>query len=128
MRRAAFIAGVLVFALTGCGKTYKFDLAVTVTNDADGSPIAGATIHRNMWGEKSDPKTPETVLRTDAAGQVSEQLSVSDTAFGAGKPTWYLRVSRDGFEPEIVEFKPAKPPADAHTRLEVPIKLRPVKR
>jgi hypothetical protein len=128
MRRAAVVTVVLLFALAGCGKTYTFDLAVSVTNDADGSPVEGATIRRNMWGEKSDPKTPEAVLRTDASGRASEQFTVSGTAFGAGKPTWYLRVSGDGFEPQIVEFKPAQPPADAHTRLEVPVKLRPARR
>jgi hypothetical protein len=127
MSRAPMIALVIVFGAVGCGKVYRFDLEVTVTNDADGSPVEGATIHRNMWGEKTDPKTPETIIVTDAAGRASEQFTVPASAFSSGKPTWYLRVSKEGFRTETVEFKPTKLPADGSARLEVPIKLVPPK-
>ena len=99
-----------------------------MTSSADGSPLEGVAIHRNMWGEKTDPKTAETILLTDAAGRAAEEFTVSDTAFSAGKPTWYLRVFKEGFEPAIVEIKPDKVPREARTRLDVPIKLRPARR
>jgi hypothetical protein len=128
MSRALAIALAILFGAVGCSRVYQFDLEVTVTSDADGSPIEGATIHRNMWGEKPDPKTPETVIVTDAAGRAGEQLSVPASAFSSGKPTWYLRVSKEGFRTEAVEFKPTKLPADGSARLEVPIKLVPLKK
>ena len=128
MTRSVWVSLALLFSALGCGRTYQFELDVTVTNSADGSPVEGATIHRNMWGEKTDPKTAETTLHTDAAGRATEEFSTSNTAFNSGKPTWYLRVFKDGFEPEIVEIKPAKPPTETRTRLEVPVKLRPVQR
>ena len=127
-RRAAVLVIALALAGGGCSRTYSFNYVATVTNEADGTPIAGATIRRNMWGEKSDPKTAETIVETDAAGQATEEFSVPAAAFGAGRPTWYLRVSKDGFEPAIVEIKPTQPPSEAHTQLDVPIKLRPVKK
>jgi hypothetical protein len=127
MSRVLAIALVILFGAGGCGRVYRFDLEVIVTNDTDGSPVAGATIHRNMWGEKTDPKTPETVIVTDASGRAGEQFSVPDSAFSSGKPTWYLRVSKEGFRTEAVEFKPTKLPADGSARLEVPIKLVPLK-
>lgn len=126
MRAAALL--VLLPALAGCTRTYTFDLEVTVVNEADGTPVPGATVRRNMWGEKTDPKTPESELVTDASGRAAESFSVPSTAFSSGKPTWYLRVSREGFEPQIVEFKPAKVPRESHTRLEVPVPLRPLGR
>jgi hypothetical protein len=128
MPRAVVISLALVLGAGGCGRSYQFELAVTVTSVPDGSPIEGAVIHRNMWGEKTDPKMTETVLHTDAAGRAAEEFTVSDTAFSAGKPTWYLRVSKEGFEPEIVEIKPTKVPMEPRTRLDVPIQLRPIKR
>jgi hypothetical protein len=127
MLRAIAVPLALLFATMGCSRTYQFELEVQVTSTTDHSPIEGAAIHRNMWGEKTDPKTPETVIHTDSAGRAAEAFSVTDGAFRAGKPTWYLRVFKDGFEPEIVEIKPAKPPAGPLTRLDIPIKLRPVK-
>jgi hypothetical protein len=128
MARAVVVSLVLMFGVVGCSRSYQFELDVAVTNAVDGSPIEGAAIHRNMWGEKTDPKTAETIFHTDATGRAAETFTVSDTAFSAGKPTWYLRVSREGFEPEIVEIKPAKVPTENRTRLDVPIQLRPAKR
>jgi hypothetical protein len=64
------------------------------------------------------------ILRTDAAGRVTDSFAVTDAAFSAGKPTWLLRVFKEGYEPEIVEFKPRVAPTETRTRLEVPIKLR----
>ena len=58
----------------------------------------------------------------------AEEFTVSDTAFSSGKPTWYLRVMKEGFETEIVDFRPSQPPTEASIRLEVPVKLRPIKR
>jgi hypothetical protein len=124
MPRTAALLAVVLVGLLGCGRTYHFELEATVTSEADGTPIAGATIHRNMWGEKSDPKTEELILRTDAAGRASDSFAVTDAAFGAGKPMWLLRVSKEGYEPEIVEFKPRVAPTESRTRLEVPVKLR----
>jgi hypothetical protein len=128
MARAVVVSLALVLGVVGCGRTYQFELDVAVTSAVDGSPIEGVAIHRNMWGEKTDPKTAETILHTDAAGRAAETFTVSDIAFSAGKPTWYLRVSREGFEPEIIEIKPAKVPTENRTRLDVPIQLRPAKR
>lgn len=128
MPRAVFVSLALLFGVAGCGRSYQFDLIVTVVNGADGSPIEGAAIHRNMWGEKSDPKTAEVVLRSDAAGRAVDRFTVTDTAFSSGKPTWYLRVMKEGFETEIVDFRPSQPPTEASIRLEVPVKLRPIKR
>jgi len=128
MPRAVIVSLALLFGVVGCSRSYQFEMAVTITSAGDDSPVEGATIHRNMWGEKTDPKTAETTLHTDAAGRAAETFTVSDTAFSAGKPTWYLRVSREGFEPEIVEIKPAKVPTENPTRLDVPIKLRPMRR
>ena len=90
------------------------------------APVEGVTIHRNMWGERTDPKTAETVFHTDGAGRGTESFTVSDAAFGSGKPTWLLRLSKDGFESATVEFKPEKAPTVAHTRLEVNVELKPV--
>src|SRR5689334_13601251 len=118
MPRAAVASLVLLLGVVGCSRSYQFELAVTVTSAADDSPIEGAVIRRNMWGEKTDPKTAETILHTDAAGRATETFAVSDTAFSAGKPTWYLRVSKEGFEPQIVEIKPAKVPIEARTQLD----------
>jgi len=126
MTRAATLFGALLI-LTGCGKTYRFDLEATVTSEADDSPIEGATIHRNMWGEKSDPKTEEEILRTDGAGRATDSFTATDSSFSAGKPMWLLRVFKEGYEPQIVEFKPRLAPVDSRTRLEVPVKLRPLK-
>lgn len=126
MTRAAALLGALII-LTGCGKSYRFDLEATVISEADDSPIEGATIHRNMWGEKTDPKTEEVVLRTDGAGRAMDSFTATDSSFSAGKPMWLLRVFKEGYEPQIVEFKPRLAPVDSRTRLEVPIKLRPLK-
>ena len=128
MPRAVFVSLVLLFGVAGCGRSYQFDLVVTVVDSANGSPIEGAAIHRNMWGEKSDPKTAEVILLSDAAGRAVDRFSVTDVAFSAGKPTWYLRVMKEGYETEIVEFKPSQPPTETSIYLEVPVKLRPIKR
>jgi hypothetical protein len=128
MSRAAEFAGAVLIACTGCGKTYQFDLDVTVADEATGFLVAGATLYRNMWGEKTDPKTNEPVLRTDDSGRASDSFTVAEAAFSAGKPTWLLRVFKDGYEPQIVEFKPRAAPLDTRTRLEVAIKLRREKR
>jgi hypothetical protein len=128
MPRAVFVSFGILIGVAGCGRSYQFDLVVTVVNSADGVPIEGAAIHRNMWGEKSDPKTAEVILLSDTAGRAVDRFTVTDTAFSAGKPTWYLRVMKEGFETEIVEFKPSKPPAETSIHLEVPVKLRPIKR
>ena len=85
MPRIAALSAAVLIGLSGCGKTYQFELEATVTSEADGTPIAGATIHRNMWGEKSDPKTEEVVLRTDAAGRAVDSFAVTDAAFSAGQ-------------------------------------------
>jgi hypothetical protein len=127
MTRAATLFGALL-VLTGCGKTYRFDLEVTVTSEADGSPIEGATLYRNMWGEKTDPKTEEVVLRTDGAGRAADSFTATDSSFSAGKPMWLLRVFKEGYEPQIVEFKPRLAPVDSRTRLEVPVKLQRLQR
>ena len=127
MPRTLLVSLALLFTAGGCSRTYQFKVEVAVTNAADGSPIEGAAVHRNMWGEKTDPKTLETVVHTHSDGRASEAFSVTDGAFRSGKPTWYLRVFKDGFEPEIVEIKPAKLPTGPLTLLEVPIKLRPTK-
>jgi hypothetical protein len=126
MTRAATLLGVLL-VLTGCGKTYRFDLEATVTSEADDSPIEGATLYRNMWGEKTDPKTEEVELRTDGAGRAVDSFTATDSSFSAGKPVWLLRVFKEGYEPQIVEFKPRLAPAHSRTRLEVAVKLRPLK-
>jgi hypothetical protein len=125
MRRIATFSFVLLCA-TGCRQSHQFELVVIVVNATNGSPVEGVTIHRNMWGERTDPKTAETVFHTDGTGRGTESFPVSDTAFGSGKPTWLLRLSKDGFEPATVEFKPAKAPTVAHTRLEVNVELKPV--
>jgi hypothetical protein len=130
MPRAAKLLGALMIALiffTGCGKTYRFDLEATVIDEATGAPIEAATLYRNMWGEKTDPKMEETMLRTDGSGRAAESFTVTDAAFSAGKPMWLLRVFKEGYEPQFVEFKPRVAPVDSRTRLEVPIKLRPVR-
>lgn len=127
MSRIAALSAAVLIGLSGCGRTYQFELEATVTSEADGTLIAGATIHRNMWGEKSDPKTEEVVLRTDSAGRAVDSFAVTDAAFSAGKPMWLLRVFKEGYEPEIVEIKPRVAPAGSRTRLEVPVKLRRVK-
>ena len=80
-----------------------------------------------MGGEER-PEESETILRSDAAGRAAEGFTVTDTAFSSGKPTRYLRVTKEGFETEIVEIRPTKAPTETSTRLDVPIKLRPVKR
>jgi hypothetical protein len=126
--RASTALLFLLPALAGCNRTFTFDLEVTVTNEADGTPVAGATVRRNMWGEKTDPKTPETVLVTDTSGRAAESCCGSSTAFSTGNPTWYLRVSKEGFEPQVVEFKPAKVPRESHSRLEAPVPLKPLER
>jgi hypothetical protein len=128
MSRAATLIGVVLLTCGGCTKTHRFDLEVIVTDEVDGSPIAGVELYRNMWGEKSDPKTAETVLRTDDSGRASESFTVTDAAFSAGKPMWLLRIFKEGYDSQIVEFKPRAAPVDTRTRLDVEIKLRREKR
>jgi|SoiMethySBSTD1v2_1073268.scaffolds.fasta_scaffold5075099_1 hypothetical protein len=124
MSRAAVVIGLVLFTCGGCAKSYRFDLEVTVTDEADGSPIVGVTLHRNMWGEKTDPKTAETVLLTDDSGRASESFTVTDAAFSAGKPMWLLRVFKEGYESQIIEFKPRAAPVDSQTRQEIAVRLR----
>ena len=123
LHRTLLFATALALASAGCSKSHKIDLVVTVVNVADSAAIEGVTIHRNMWGERTDPKTAETVLITDADGRASERFTAPANAFDSGQPPWLLRLSKAGFEPTTVEFKPAKAPTTDVTLLEVRVEM-----
>src|SRR5262249_45888792 len=131
------LRGVLLFSVAApflsvfrCSEGYFFVVVGTVRSAVNGQPIPGARVAVNTYGEKDRPDLDQAATQTDEAGAfATEQFYVSVSAFGAGRPTWYLKVEKEGFLPEFVEIKPRRAPEQhSSTSTIVPIiSLRPAK-
>jgi hypothetical protein len=106
-----FAVAVLSFSICGCSKVYNFEVTGTVRSAVDGKPLPGVRIAVNTYGEKDRPDLDEAATQTDEAGAFATQkFYVSIIEFGEGRPTWYLKVEKEGYLPEFVEIKPKRAP------------------
>jgi hypothetical protein len=105
----------------------------TVRSAVDGKPIPGVRIAVNTHGKKDRPDLDKAfqipVTQTDEGGAfATETFYISIIAFDKGRPTWYLKVEKEGYLPEFVEIKPKKPTQTGSTSTIVSvIYMRPAK-
>jgi hypothetical protein len=121
---------VLAFFVCGCSTGYYFEVMGTVRSAMDGKPIRGVRIAVNTFGEEDRPDLDQAETQTDETGAFAiEKFYVSIIAFNEGKPTWYLKVQKEGYLPEFVEIKPKRAPEQTgSTSTIVPvIYMRPAK-
>lgn len=122
--------GGLATSFCGCTKGYNFEVMGTVRSAVDGRPIPGVSLTVNDYGQKDRPDLDRAATRTDDAGAFTTQtFFVSMDAFNEGRPTWYLKVEKEGYLPECVEIKPKRAPEQlGSTSTIVPlVYLRPAK-
>lgn len=110
-----FAAAVLL--LSGCSYSYDFHVLVSVLG-ADGKPLGGATVRLDTMGNEErkldlEHGVPQGAAE-DGVGRFPIDFSVSDAA-GEHRGPWYLKVSKEGFEPVVVDIHP-DPPVKMSTR------------
>jgi hypothetical protein len=129
--RVAFLVFGTIGLLTGCSTVQRFNVLVTVLNKADGTPVSGAKVILDDLGveeRKLDHDYggwPEDD-KTDANGQTAwDDFLVSP--YPSYHPHWYLKVSKEGFEPVVIDIKPSPQPprTNATIPLNVTVKMRP---
>jgi hypothetical protein len=110
--RAGIIIGVacVILAATGlpgCSVVYDVEVRGTVTNAADGKPLAGVLVELEAGGvyESTSPAV------TASDGRFSLQFYVSAGQFGVNEmPRWTLKLTRDGLVAEAVDISPTREP------------------
>jgi hypothetical protein len=123
-----------VVLLTGCSWSQVFQLNLTVVDKTDGTPIPSAlvVVDTSLTNEerRNDPVTTETGFQTDKAGRLEYDFSISGyTPTHSGADRWYLKVSREGYEPVVIDIKPQPPPErrEGKIPLTVKVEMRPAK-
>ena len=121
-----------VVLLTGCSWSQVFQLSLTVVDKTDGTPIPSAlvVVDTSLTNEerRNDPVTTETGFQTDKAGRLEYDFSISGyTPAHSGADRWYLKVSKEGYEPVVIDVKPKPPPErrEGKIPLTVKVEMRP---
>jgi hypothetical protein len=132
LRTTALVVAAVAL-LAGCSWSQVFRLSLTVVDKADGTPIPGAqvVVDTSVTNEerKSDPVPPDAGLQADGAGRLEHDFSISGyTPTSSGGDRWYLKVSKEGYEPVVTDIKPNPPPdrREGKIPLAVRVEMRPV--
>jgi hypothetical protein len=90
---------------------YHYDLSCVVKSAADGKPLPGVQAVLDYSGREDDLTFGNPVSQpTNADGRITHRFFVTSDAFHAGRPRWYLKLTKDGFVPEVIDIKPAGEP------------------
>jgi hypothetical protein len=121
-----FTAAVL---LTGCSTAQTFQLLLTVLNKADGKPVPEVKVTLDTLGVE-ERKLDENYgwphdAKTDVSGKFAYDYLVSP--YPSEAPHWYLKVSKEGFEPVVIDIKPSPQPekTDARIPLNLTVEIQP---
>ena len=131
--RTLFLVFTAVVLLTGCSTSHTFQLLLLVRNKADGTPLSGVNLNLSTnWGNEEHKL--DTIYgewnpspTTDAAGRFTRNFMVSP--YPSDHPHWYLKLTKEGFEPMAVDIKPSPQPRkhDGITPLNVEVEMQPMK-
>jgi hypothetical protein len=136
--RTAIVAVSAVVLLSGCfiGHTgHTFRLELTVLNADDGEPIKGVDVvldasplaedRKEDIKEGHHARVPNYDARTDKEGRFTSKVYISPYPSRSGK--WYLKLQKEGFEPLIVDIRPAVEPSDnEETPMPVKVVMKPL--
>jgi hypothetical protein len=130
-KTTAVVAAAVVL-LTGCSWSQTFTLFLTVRNADDGRAVEGAGVTLDYFGDEERKHDLDHGLATGETGpdgRYERDFGISGYTASDTRP-WYLKVRKDGFEPEVINIHPANQPRkpDEKIPLRVEVKLRPVKK
>jgi hypothetical protein len=121
------LAAVALVALCGCSKGYYYELTCAVYNVSDGKPLAGVQAVVDTDGHGDNPSYGHQVFPASGSdGRLKHKFYVPMGSPQFKEP-WYLKLTRDGFVPELVEIKPGPEPKEAGstTSIFVVVYMRP---
>jgi hypothetical protein len=129
--RTTFLIVSTIILLTGCSTSQTFQLILSVRNKTDGKPVSDVQVTIDTLGieeRKFDMDYGWPRATTDADGRLSQDFMVSP--YPNDRYHWYLRVSKEGFEPLVIDIKPAtQPPKTTEASpLKVDVELEPIKK
>jgi hypothetical protein len=130
-RTTVLVVAAVVF-LTGCSWSQTFTLFLTVRNAEDGQPVPGAAVKLDTLGSEERKDEHDYGVgpggQTGPDGRFEHDFRISGYT-ESGSERWYLKVKKDGFEPQVINIRPANQPRkpDEKIPLRVEVRLRPVK-
>jgi hypothetical protein len=116
---------------------HTFQLELTVSNSDDGKPLEGVRVVLDASQTAEDNKedmsagyhawVPTYKPLTDTEGRFTSKVYISPYPSRPGK--WYLKLQKEGFEPLIVDIRPAVEPNDnEETPLPVKVVMKPLQK
>ncbi len=113
--RTVILVVTAIFMLTGCSTGQTFHLVLTILDKTDGKPVSGAKVVLDTLGvqeQKQDVDYGHTVtkVKADENGAVAFDFSVSPYPPDPGHGQWFLKVSKEGFDPVVIDIKPSPLP------------------
>jgi hypothetical protein len=111
--RTVSLVVVTLVLLTGCSTSHTFQLLLTVKNAETGESVPGAKVVLDagtLSGDrKGDMEAGHHALgSTNEDGQFSYDVFISP--YPSDVPHWFLKLQKDGFEPLVIDIKPASQP------------------
>jgi hypothetical protein len=115
--RTAALVFTAIVTLTGCSTGQTFHLVLTILNKTDGQPVSGAKVVLDKQGVEErkqdvDYGQHEHNVKVDENGAITFDFLVSPYPPDPGRQ-WFLKVSKDGFEPVVIDIKPSPLPSRA---------------
>jgi hypothetical protein len=124
--RTTSLVVTAVALLTGCSWSQIFRLSLTVVDKADGKSLPGAEVMVDASSFSEDRKNDRvaTGFLTDEAGRLEYDFQIGGyTPEHSGGTSWYLKVSKEGYEPVVIDIKP-KPPPERNKEGPIPMTMK----
>lgn len=126
---SVFVVGLLL-CVTGCSGYYHFNLFCEVRNAADYAPLEGVHAVLDEYGQLDRMDDLEPLGEVSGPdGVLYHRIKVASVPTEDGR-RWLLKLTKDGFHPEVVDITPSQQPkgwGEANAvALPVQVKLRPV--
>jgi hypothetical protein len=107
--------GVLLLVGTGCQRQYPFKLECTVQDDT-GKPLDGVKAVLDTVGTadtRDQLDFGERIMPTKTDGRVEWSFEAPDARQPNAERRWYLKLTRDGYNPQRVDVSPPEWPKGA---------------
>ncbi len=118
------LAFILPAAITGCQKSYTYEVYFVVRDAITGKVIENVEISRPL-------PTHDFPVRTNSKGEANSQFTVSDGSFAVGTGEYNasfrikIKFSKRGYRDETVDVTPKREPESTPVRVRVYIYMRP---
>ena len=127
--RTVPLVAVAVVLLTGCSRSFPYQLLLTVRDADTGASAEGVSVilDASILAEERKANMEEgyhAVGATDKEGQFAQEVRVN--SYPQETNCWYLKLRKDGFEPLTVTIKPPEPRSGEVVPLPVTVELKPL--